>query len=71
MDDVTPTSPLAGLLTGMIAGLIIAAVVVATLWVVNRRRAVLAARTMATDDAVPARPRDLRASDPVDLRKAA
>jgi hypothetical protein len=55
----------------MIAGLIIAAVVVATIWVINRRRAALAARAVAADDTLSARPRDLRASDRVDLRKAA
>jgi hypothetical protein len=68
---VTPTSPLAGLLTGMIAGLIIAAVVVATLWAVNRRRAALVARAIDPTGEIPARPRELDEAARVDLRKAA
>jgi hypothetical protein len=55
----------------MIAGLIIAAVIVATIWVVNRRRATRMARAIAAEEAVAVGPRDLRAPDPVDLRKAA
>jgi hypothetical protein len=44
---------------------------VATLWVVNRRRASLVARAINPTGQVPASPRDLDAADPVDLRKAA
>ena len=64
---VTPTSPLAGVLTGMIAGLIIAVVVVAAVWVINRRRATRVARAVVTKDTVA----DLRDTDSVDLHKAA
>jgi hypothetical protein len=51
----------------MIAGLIIAVIVVAAVWVINRRRATRAARAVITSDTVA----DLRDTDSVDLRKAA
>ena len=51
----------------MIAGLIIAVVVVAAVWVINRRRAGRVARAVVTTDTVAA----LRDTDSVDLHKAA
>ena len=51
----------------MIAGLIIAVVVVAAVWVINRRRAGRVGRAVVTTDTVA----DLRDTDSVDLHKAA
>jgi len=52
IDDVTPTSPLTGLFTGLAAGLVVVLAVLAVLYLVNLRRAPVRVRARTE---VPAR----------------
>jgi len=67
---VTPTSPLAGVLTGLAAGLIIALVVASVIWMMNRRRSARTAAVPAGSESVTADRAPVE-GEPVDDRKAA